>query len=419
VKNDNLLSSTLQRQLDVLKITGEKLFAFTDVKLDSFSITGVHEDAAFLFKNIVTLRLSIGCPKFAKGKKSVNLKKIVDAFDRIAITKFHIALEFPYDINPTFSKSDRALIPRISGLKLRGVKIFTDLHTIHQMLRFGAGKDAKPRRSGAAKSFPAITDFVLENCEMEEVNAHDLAFYFPQLKHLHIRSMDEFSTAPLLLISKSFLTMSSMRVLKLDRVAVQSFDVIDSGRMPLLEELYVKLDNRPFCKIYGRDRLTRIGSFPHFPKLTKLKLRLCGVDYIDPRAFDHLTQLTRFEIQCLDVEADTFETGVVARSMSFFFYCTELKLTSNRVSEIEEISMENRSLDGTLSLKTLLPLSGLKILTASKWAVGDLPFHQMTNLVYFSSETIGLEIIKTDEIKCLSKLRFLEVNRNFFSSAFF
>jgi hypothetical protein len=199
--------------------------------------------------------------------------------------------------------------------------------------------------------------------------------------------------------------MNKMRVLKLERVALQSFEILDGGCMPLLEELYVWSD-------YHEDSLTSIDSFPDFPKLTKLTIRQFSnrVKWVDPKAFDHFTQLTFFEIHATDLVGDTFKTGVAARSMSFHVTCNTVKLTSISVSNVEEIELININNKKTTKLETLVPLNGLKRLTTSLWANEDLPFHQMTNLEYVDIEVYyDLSIISSGHLRSLSKLRVLEM----------
>jgi hypothetical protein len=210
---------------------------------------------------------------------------------------------------------------------------------------------------------------------------------------------------PLILRNDPFRTMSNMRVLKLDQVVVHSFEILDGGCMPHLEELYVRFTD-------GLNSLTRIESFPNFPKMAKLNLRLKRVKWIHPRAFDHLTQLIRFEIHCKELEDDMFETGATARSMSFHVLCALLKLTSSSISKIEEIEMSNYNDKNTTRLETIVPLSELKRLTTSRWMNSDLPFHQMTNSEFVKLETGDLNLISSGGIKCLSKLRVLEVKNS-------
>jgi hypothetical protein len=188
-------------------------------------------------------------------------------------------------------------------------------------------------------------------------------------------------------------------------VAVHSFEILDGGCMPHLEELYVRFAD-------GLNSLTRIESFPNFPKLAKLRLRLKKVKWIHPRAFDHLTQLVRFEIHCKELEDDMFETGATARSMSFHVTSNVFKLNSSSLSQVDEIEMSNYNDKKTTRLETVVPLSGLKRLSTSKWMNSDLPFHQMTNLEHVSLETSDLNVISRGELKCLSKLSVLEVKNS-------
>jgi hypothetical protein len=236
---------------------------------------------------------------------------------------------------------------------------------------------------------------------MVDMDVRRLADFFPRLENLHIRPESFKCDQPVILTNDPFRTMSNMRVLKLDKVAVQSFRILDGGCMPHLEELYVSFAD-------DLDSLTRIESFPNFPKLAKLTLRLTGVQYIHQRAFDSLAQLIRFEIHCTELVGKTFETGVTARSMSFHIACNFLKLTSSILNS-EELEMINHGNHKTTRLETLVPLNGLKRLTTSKWPNENLPFYQMTNLEFVSVETRDLNIVNNGLLKCLAKLRILKV----------
>jgi hypothetical protein len=244
----------------------------------------------------------------------------------------------------------------------------------------------------------ALTKLVINKCDIINIDMSRLADYFPRLENLCIRP----GYKPVILTKGPLYT--NMRVLELDRVAMHSFKRIDGSCMPNLEELFIRFSD-------DFHSLIRIDSFPHFPRLTKLKLILEQVMWIHPRAFDHLTQLTRFEIYSEHLRSDTFETGVAARFMRFYINCQVLKLSSSSVSNAEEIELIYY---GT-RLETLVALSGLKKLTASECAVPDLKFHQMTNLEYVSLVASDLSITSSGQLKCLSKLKVLEVkyaNRN-------
>jgi Leucine-rich repeat (LRR) protein len=86
-----------------------------------------------------------------------------------------------------------------------------------------------------------------------------------------------------------------------------------------------------------------------------------------------------------------------------------VKLTSNSVLNVQEIELINYDDEKTTRLETSVPLSGLKKLTARTWANEDLPFHHKTNLEYVSVETSDLSIISSGQLKCLTKLRTIEV----------
>jgi hypothetical protein len=409
VKNNNLLPNSLRMKLNVIKITCDKLFAFTDVKLEYLTFTRIQDDAAFLFANITALSVNIDKTSYYEDK-SGHLKNVVDAFDRVGRIKL-ITLIFPYKRNPLLNKLDREMLPRIGGICLTGLKIWQQVNPLDYLLLCGASDDVNERLAPGTILLSALTDLKLYDCVIDNIDR--LATYCPRLENLHIHLNEQYEPIrPFNLTNDPFRAMNHMRELKLDKVAVHSFDIIDGGCMPLLEELYIRFAD-------GLNLLTRVDSFPAFPKLTKLRLRLLKVKWIDPKAFDHLTELTRFEIECTELECDTFETGVVARIMIFHVKCKAVKLTSNSVSEIEEIRLQNQNEVEKTRLETLVPLSGLKRLTACRWADADLPFYQMTNLEFLKLETINLSIAKCDQLKLLSKLKVVEVKNAFEKSEFF
>jgi hypothetical protein len=110
--------------------------------------------------------------------------------------------------------------------------------------------------------------------------------------------------------------------------------------------------------------------------------------------------LIRFEIHAQHLEDDLFETGAVARSMSFYVGCKLLKLTSSSVSQVEEIDITHNIDVKKTRLETLLPLSGLKRLTTSKWKNVSMPFHQMMNFGHVKLETCGLGNINGGRLSC-------------------
>jgi hypothetical protein len=225
------------------------------------------------------------------------------------------------------------------------------------------------------------------------------------LEKLHISPDLSFSKQPVILTNDPFRTMNNMRVLKLDKVAVHSIEILDGGCMPNLEELNVSF-------VHDLESPPRIESFPNFPKLAKLRLHLTGAKYIHPKAFDHLTQLSVFELHCKELEDDTFETGVAACFMRFHVKCKLLKLKSSSVSQVENIGLINYNDEKIASLETVVPLSGLKRLIMYNWTYTNFPFHKMTNLEYLQVETSDLSIINSGQLKYLPKLRVLKVENS-------
>jgi hypothetical protein len=383
----------LTNNLDLIKVSNNKLFGFNEIKLECTTIDGIQDEAAFLFTRLTTLRI-----KDYQNENALNIKKIIEDFQTVSQLDF-IALELSFSYYPNLEIMDRRLLTQIKSITLGYHP--TDIESLENILLCG-GKINVEGHQASATALSGLTKLDLDKCKIVNIDLRFLADYFPQLENLRI-APNTFETPVMLSnINISFSKMKCMRVLKLENMAVQSFETLDGSYVPLLEELFIQFAD-------DKHSLTRVDSFPHFPQLTKLKLYLKGVKWIHPKAFDHFTQLIRFEIHCKQLEDDTFETGVAARFMSFHVACKVLKLTSSSISNAGEIELINSDYEKTTWLETRVALSGLKRLTLSNWADMDLPFHQMMNLEYLSVETSDSGIIITGKLKCLTKLRVFKV----------
>jgi hypothetical protein len=316
-KNINLSVTTLRHNMDLIKLSSEKLFAFyeTDLNFNNFQyMDSIRDEAAFLFTQINTLRI-----KDIHGDILLT-KKIIDDFQKSRKIEF-IALEFFRTQNPNMLLMGRVCLRQINKIQFTRM-VFdysTDETNISDSLDIFISCGGEIYAYGCLVPSTALTELIFEDCKMINMDVRRLAEIFPRLESLHIRPATIISERPVILSYDSFHSMNNMRVLKLDKVAVQSFEMLDGGCMPYLEELYVRFAD-------DLDSLTHIESFPNFPKLTKLRLHLNGVKYIHPKAFDHLTPLVLFEISCTDLVGETFETGVAAHSMSFCVTCKVLVL---------------------------------------------------------------------------------------------
>jgi hypothetical protein len=354
----------------------------------------------FLFNNLTSLRLS------ANIYEAVN---VINIFKNIGKIKF-IAIEFPFFTNPILHEIDTELQAQINGLKFNAITLDCQLWPddgsdyLDQWFLLAIERDANGLLV-LGTSWPNLTEFILNDCKMGDIDLRYLAEFFPRLENLHINPKPCFSKRPVILTNDPFRTMNNMRVLKLDKVAVHSFEILDGGCMPNLHELYIRFADE-------LDSLTRIESFPNFAKLAILKLHLTGVKWIDPKAFDHYEQLINFEIKCTQLQNDSFETGVAARFMSFHVACNLLKLTSTSVSQVEMIELFNYNDEKKTRLETNVLLSGVKRLTTSQWANEDLPFDQMTSLEYLKLETNDMSVMRRGQLKCLAKLKVLEVKNS-------
>jgi hypothetical protein len=382
--------------LELIQTTAERLFAFNEIKLGCTIIDGIRDEAAFLFTRLTRLRI-----KDKNNGNTLQIKKIIEQFQKIGQLEF-ISLEFPSGNCPDLEIMGRELLSKINRLRLNSIKFVhpSPINETNQLDESETLVLCNNENNGiecilpGKAAWPALTELFLYECDLSKIDLLRLADNFPQLENLY------FSAVPVYFLKDPFRSMNNMRVLKLENVALQSFEILDGGCMPLLEEFYVWSD-------YHKDSFTRIDSFLDFPILTKLSLRLCGVKWIDPKAFDHLKQLTFFEIHANELVSDTFETCVAARSMSFHVACKVLKLTSALVSNVEELELIKYNEEQTTVLETLVPLNGLKRLTTIKWANEDLPFHQMTNLEAVFFQTYDLSVISSGKLKSLSKLRVL------------
>jgi hypothetical protein len=387
----------------MVRITGNKLFAFTEAKLEAIiaTMSSVRDEAVFLFTRLTILRISSFIYK---------TEKVINIFQEIAKLEF-IAIDFPFWNCALMNDVNKRLLLHLNGLKLNE----TQLNGIDSLDMFFTSRcryDANDRLVHGTSAWTGVTNLFFNDYKIGNMDVSRLADLFPQLENLHIRPKPCLQRQ-LILTNDPFTAMNNMRVLKLDKVAFHLLEILDGGCMPHLEELYVSFADE-------LDSLTRVESFPALPKLTLLTLHLERVTWIQPNAFDHLTQLVQFEIHCKQLEDHTFETGVAARSMSFHLACSVLKLTSSSVSNVEHIEMINYNNRTTARLETCVPLSRLQRLITRNWTNEDLPFHQMTNLEYVSLETSDLSILSRGQLVCLTKLRVLEVKKceNEFSNDF-
>jgi hypothetical protein len=397
VKNLNFSAITLRNNLDVIKIGNNKLFGFNEVALSPTSMKGIRDEAAFLFTQVTKLRIR---EEYEEYLDTLVIQKVINDFQKSAKLEF-IAVEFPLRCLPSSERVYREMLAQIGSIQLNDIN-FSHIKRLDMIFLCGGEKDADGRLVPGTSAWPALTELVLNDCEMDDMDVGCLFDFFPRLENLRIHSRLKISGKSVIFTKDTFRTMKNMRVLELNNVAVHSFEILDGGCMPLLEELYVRFADK-------LDSLTRIDSFPRFTKLVNLELYLKRVKWIHPKAFDHLSQLTVFGIHCAELEGDTVETGVAARSMSFHVACKVVKLNSDSVSSVEEIELVNFKNEGTTRLETVVALSGLKKLTASKWANESLPFHQMTNLEFVSLETSDLSIASSGQIKFMTKLRTLKV----------
>jgi hypothetical protein len=281
----------------LIKLCSEKLFAFNDIHLAVNNIKSIRDEAAFLFTQLTTLRLE------NQPGDTLLVKKCIEDFQTIGQLNF-IALEFQLFEIINLQQMGKEMLAQINKLQLSRMRFdyhvnkTCDFDVLDRAFLCGGKIDAKGNFVPGTTAWPALTELVLYDCFMYNIDVRCLADYFPRLQNLHLRQYPNWYPTSLILTNDPFRKMESMRVLKLDNVALQSFEMLEVGCMPLLEELYIKLpDDLTLNSLKFFKSFTRIDSFPHFPKLTKLSLLLKkiqdqgGVEWIDPKAFDHLTQL--------------------------------------------------------------------------------------------------------------------------------
>jgi hypothetical protein len=364
------------------------------------AIEGIQGEALFLFTRLTSLRLRI-----EQNDEFLLIKKIIQGYQNIRKLEF-IGLEFWH--YPNLEVMDRELLAQINSIKFNQIEPYGKYSTFvrkrwDDIFLCGCEIDAEGRLVPGTTAWPALTELVFSDFKMVNIDVRCLADYFPRLEKLDIGPDSYIQKSPVILTNEPFYALNNLRVLKIENLAVHSIEVLGCVCMPLLDELFLNCAND----------LNRINSFPHFPKLTKLKLVLKRVKLINPKAFDHFTQLTRFEIECKELEASSFETGVAARSMSFHVACMVLKLNSISMSAVEEIQLINCCYKNKARLETLVALSELKKLSAINWADEILPFQQMINLEHVSLETNDLSICKSGRLKFLTKLKVLEVKKGY------
>jgi hypothetical protein len=381
----------------MIKLASQKLFAFNKAELGYTTMNGIRQEAAFVFAQLTSL-----CIK--EETDILVIKKIIENFQKYGKLEF-IALEFSSWFSPNLHELGRETLAQINSLKFDSFGIeFNELTFL-----CGGEMGANGRLVPGTTAWPALTELVFNDCNMYNIDMQYLADFFPQLENLNITPIRH-RYFPKILTDHPFRTMNNIRVLKLDNVSIAGFGMLGVDCLPHLEKLFLRVELL--------DSTNRIDSFPHFPKLTELILHLDERIRFSPTAFDHLTQLTRFEISNIKLDfynnSHPLEMGVVARFMSFHLESERLKLNSNSVSEIEEIELHHNYKyeysDSETRLEIHLPLSGLKRLTTSNCANLGLPFYQMTNLEFLKLKTSDLSIISTGQLKCLDKLRVLEIS---------
>jgi hypothetical protein len=393
----------------MIKLASQKLFAFNEAELGYMTMNGIRQQAAFIFTQLTSLRI--------KQQPEILLtKKMIENFQKVGKLEF-IALEFSRYLLPNLHELGRETLAQINSLQFNSFRIDNNKSTCEskdsgynkfdELFLCGGELDADGRLVPGTTAWPALTQLIFNDFQMNHIDMRRLADFFPQLENLNIITQMRYCNLPLICTNDPFRAMNNIRVLKLDNVSIAGFGIIEVDCLPHLEKLYLRANES--CSS------NRIDSFPHFTKLTELSLHLNGEKQIfSPTAFDHLTQLTRFEIyNMVDGYYNNnrpFETGVAARFMSFHLTHGRLKLTSSSVSKIEEIELDRDKETSETLLETALSLSGLKRLTTSKWANAELPFHQMTNLECLKLKTSDLSIIGTGQLKCLAKLRVLEIS---------
>jgi Leucine-rich repeat (LRR) protein len=192
--------------------------------------------------------------------------------------------------------------------------------------------------------------------------------------------------------------LQKLRVLRLSRVIIDSFEVFDC--LVDLEELEVEID----CELLSR----RVKKLALFPKLTKLELKLCNVEWISPDAFDHLTNINSFMFDFGFNMDNTIETGLVPCSIRVSQDLKLLKLNSKNVSRIEKIQFDELR-SSSSNIESDLPLTGLKTLKICP--ASELSFLQMTNLESLSLTLNGnISFLDNGRLACLHSLKTLELH---------
>jgi hypothetical protein len=196
---------------------------------------------------------------------------------------------------------------------------------------------------------------------------------------------------------ENFLFLKNLRVLKLGReTTIHSFEKLCC--LTYLEELD--------ATIYEQSK--RVKKFVHLPHLKKLVLRLKNVEWVDAKAFDHLTSLERFDVFFED-ELETFSIKLAL----CFLKVRGVNLLRLNNPDIEEIDLSDHmsmfnDRNRTKIIEPSLHLNGLKKL--SYWPIASyFSFHQMTHLEVLNLEINDLSILNSGQLKCLRSLKDLKL----------
>jgi Leucine-rich repeat (LRR) protein len=163
--------------------------------------------------------------------------------------------------------------------------------------------------------------------------------------------------------------------------------------------------------------MIRANVFAHLKQLTSLNMYECGIQFIDPGAFDDLVSLDELDLH--ENKLETFEVSCSPRivNLSGNHQLRSVKFTRADISHIEEINLDKieTKLDDFNSVFVQSTQSNLKIMTITFEALGNerllSSFKKLSRIKLTQTTNSPIEI-HNEALQGLENLRELEVSIN-------
>jgi hypothetical protein len=251
---------TESASLDLFKGPSESIFAFfNELTLPSY-VQGIQPDAKFLFAKLTRLNLYVyeNCEVevMIKNFEECCQKRLEFVFLRLHIHKPIIEITYP------------GLFSRVNKLEIWDDDL-NEFTTIDLLEKLFAISEENKNSTSVSSFWSELTEFTIISF-MNKQNRNPTADLKEQTMTKLEKNMlrqasnlvvfDLFNREPILLSPNSFCFVQKLRVLRLRRVIIDSFEIFDC--LVDLEELKVELD----CELLSR----RVTKFALLPKLTKL-----------------------------------------------------------------------------------------------------------------------------------------------------